>query len=463
MIFLLNSNLIGKNCMDIHIVGAGLAGSSLAYFLAEQKIAITLYEMRPQHMTEAHLTGDAAELVCSNSFKSLSPDSATGLLKQELKSLNSLILKAADYAQIPAGSALAVDRLKFSQYIEQAITQHPYVHYIKNHEIHGPFKHGITVIATGPLTSPKLTQWLQSVTDKDLYFYDAIAPIISANSINMEEAFFANRYDHGEEVSYLNCPLTQAEYESFVDDLKSAKTVPSKYFEQEIYYQGCMPIEAIAEQSQNALRYGPMKPVGLKSKHGRPYAVIQLRPENSGKTAYNMVGFQTKMTYGEQTRVLKKIPALANANFLRHGSIHRNTFICSPKLLRGDLSLSHNPNIFFAGQITGVEGYLESTASGILTGIAILSRLKQKPFIPPPPQSAMGALYGHLKQSDENRFQPSGIHFGLWNALHFEKPKPEWPKESKNNFNLWFTECGRKAPGFRHGDIRPRPSARINS
>lgn len=406
---------------QVHIVGAGLAGSEAAYFLAENGVPVILHEMRPSLMTPAHHTDQCAELVCSNSLKSKSPQSAPGMLKAEMNQLGSLILRAASLSSVPGGEALAVNRDEFAQYITRAIRSHSNITVV-GEEIQKPLA-GITLFATGPLTSDALSAWLAQATGtQDLYFYDAIAPIVDASSIDHEKAFLANRYDKGEEVAYLNCPMNEEEYSAFIDALMAAEKVPPQAFEKEKFFQGCQPIEAIAETGRESLRFGPMKPVGLTDPRTgkRPHAVVQLRPENQAKTAYNLVGFQTKLKYPAQSKVFRMIPALKNVEFLRLGSIHRNTYVCGPRVLRSDLSLKGHPNVYLAGQITGVEGYLESAACGLLSALFILQRVKKQAHLAPPANTALGALLRHITGSDPDHYGPSNIHFGLFDPNYFE-------------------------------------------
>lgn len=406
----------------VHIVGAGLAGSEAAYFLAERDIQVILHEMRPELMTEAHKTDRCAELVCSNSFKSKSPTSAPGMLKAEMSRMQSLILRMAGGAQVPAGEAMGVDRDLFSEAVTRALRSHPNITLMKG-EVSEPPADAVTLLATGPLTSDRLCEWIARATgQEDLYFYDAIAPIIDASSVDMDRAFLANRYDKGEEEAYLNCPMSEDEYGAFIDALTLAEKVPPKAFEKEKFFQGCQPIEAIAATGRDTLRFGPMKPVGLEDPRTgrRPHAVVQLRPENKSRTAFNLVGFQTKLKYGEQGKVFRLIPALAKAEFLRLGSIHRNTYVCGPKVLRSDLSLRGNPKIYLAGQITGVEGYLESAACGLLAAVFIEQRLKNLPHLAPPANTALGALLRHIIAGDEKNYQPNNANFSLFDPTLFD-------------------------------------------
>jgi methylenetetrahydrofolate--tRNA-(uracil-5-)-methyltransferase len=423
---------------NIHIVGSGLAGSEAAFYLAEKGHKILLHEMRPGKMTEAHKTEQSAELVCSNSLKSKAPQSAPGMMKAEMTKLGSLILRAAEKSQVPGGEALAVDRDVFAGAITEALRGHKNIMFVPG-EVTGPFSDGITLFATGPLTSEGLSQWLAHATGAhDLYFYDAIAPIIDAATIDMTSAFIANRYDKGDEEAYLNCPMSEEEYNLFIDALLAAEKVPPKNFEKEVFFQGCQPIEAIAATGRESLRFGPMKPVGLNDPvTGKRYhAVVQLRPENRAKTAYNLVGFQTKLKYGEQGRVLRLIPALKNAEFLRMGSIHRNTYVCGPKALRPDLSLKGYPSVYLAGQITGVEGYLESAACGLLSAIFIDQRLARKPHLAPPANTALGALLRHITGSDPKNYQPANINFSLFDPGLFEHMAGLKRDESRKNMAI---------------------------
>ena len=437
----------------VHIIGAGLAGSEAAYYLAEKGIPVILHEMRPKKLTPAHHGGLCAELVCSNSLKSKSPVSAPGMMKAEMKIIGSLILDTAEQFSVPAGEALAVDRDLFSGFITEKIKNHPLIEFI-GEEVERPFggKDEITLICTGPLTSDALTEWIMQEAGSDgCYFYDAIAPIMETTSIDMSAAFIANRYDKGGEEAYINCPMTQEEYYSFIEALLAGDMVPPKNFEKEKFFQGCQPIEAIAKTGKDSLRFGPMKPVGLTDPRTdrRPYANVQLRPENRAKTSYNIVGFQTRLKYGSQQKVLRMIPALKNAEFLRMGSIHRNTYVCGPKVLRPDLSLKNHPQIYFAGQITGVEGYLESAACGMLAAIFIEQRILRLPHLAPPSNTALGALLSHVTASEIKNYQPNNIQFSLFDPKYFENTegldreqvREAMSKQAPIYFRNWMKEC----------------------
>lgn len=437
----------------IHIIGSGLAGSEAAYFLAERGLKVTIHEMRPIKQTPAHHTDQCAELVCSNSLKSKNPISAPGMMKAEMRMVGSLILDVAEITQVPAGESLSVDRDKFATLITEKLRSHPNISFI-NEEVEKPFEgeNEITLIATGPLTSDKLAGWLGKATgDDDLYFYDAIAPIIDATTIDMEAAFIANRYDKGGEEAYINCPMNEEEYKAFIQALTEGDIVPSKNFEKEKFFQGCQPIEQIAAGGKDSLRFGPMKPVGLTDPRTgrRPWAAVQLRAENRSKTAYNIVGFQTRMKYGSQQKVLRLIPALKNVEFLRMGSMHRNTYVCGPKVLRPDLSLKNHPRVYLAGQITGVEGYLESAGSGMLAASFIAQRANGMPHSAPPTNTALGALLSHVTASEIKNFQPNNIQFALFDPKFFESTdgldkgalREAMAKQAPIYFKNWMKEC----------------------
>ncbi len=402
--------------MNAHltIIGAGLAGSEAAWQAAEAGVSVVLYEMRPQRPTPVHKTGNCAELVCSNSMGSNQDSSAPFLLKQELRNLDSLVIRSADKNSVPAGKALAVDRDLFSEEITRTLEQHPNIT-LKHEEVAEIPMEGPVIIATGPLTSPVFSEKLSQLLGQDyLYFYDALSPIIDAQSIDTDKTFFASRYDKGDG-DYLNCGMSREQYERFIDELLKAEKVALKEFEKPIYFEGCMPIEVLADRGPQTLAFGPLKPVGLNhpETNERFHAVVQLRKENKEGTAYNLVGFQTKLTYPEQRRIFKMIPGLENAEFFRLGAIHRNTFINAPQLLSGDLSLSSHPNIFFAGQIVGVEGYVESSAMGLVASLSAMCRLKGTAFSPPPAETAIGTLLQYVTGKEGN-YQPMNINFGLF-------------------------------------------------
>ena len=412
-----------KTTNSVNIIGGGLAGSEAAWLLANFGIPVTVHEMRPKKMTEVHKTENFSELVCSNSFRSDDyENNAVGLLHQELRILNSLIMDCADKTKIPAGGALAVDRDKFSSMISSKISNHNLISInreeIKN--LNSLNNSDPILIATGPLTSESLANSIISNTgENSLAFFDAIAPIVYFESIDMSKAWFQSRYDKGDGKDYINCPLSKEEYFIFVSELLKSKKIDFKKWEKETpYFEGCMPIEVMAERGIETLRHGPLKPFGLTNEHdpsNKPYAVIQLRQDNTLGTLWNIVGFQTKMTYEEQKRVFKTIPGLGNAKFARLGGLHRNTFINSPSLLNNDLSLKSSPNIYFAGQITGVEGYVESSAIGLLAGLFISLLIKNKEIIFPPNESALGSLLNHVtNNANRDTFQPMNINFGLF-------------------------------------------------
>jgi methylenetetrahydrofolate--tRNA-(uracil-5-)-methyltransferase len=406
---------------QVIIIGGGLAGCECAWQLAERGITVRLHEMKPYRRTPAQTTDGLAELVCSNSFRSDNPLNAVGLLHEELRGLGSILLRLADQNRVPAGDALAVDRDLFSAAVEQHIRQHPRIEVVAGEVLQLPLAEGVpVVVATGPLTTDALATQLQGLTGERLAFYDAIAPIISADSIDMEQVFAASRWGKGDGADYLNCPMDKPQYLAFVQALIDAEKLPLQDFEKGVaYFPGCQPVEVIAESGPKSLRFGPMKPTGLDDpRTGRwAYAVVQLRTENQHKTAYNLVGFQTKMRQGEQRRVLGMIPGLQNAEFLRYGSVHRNTFLDSPRLLDPAMSLQSLPQLRFAGQVTGVEGYVESTASGLWVGLRLAADLLGQDLPPPPPTSSLGAMLHHVVDLTVPQFQPSNIHFGLFPPL----------------------------------------------
>ena len=403
---------------DIVIIGGGLAGSEAAWQAANRGAKVTLYEMRPKEMTPAHKTGGLAELVCSNSLGSADLLNAPGILKEEMRRLNSLIIRVADEVRVPAGSALAVDREQFSSKITQALESHPNVR-ILHEEITEIPTDCLCIVATGPLTSNTLSQAIGQLTHSThLYFYDAISPIVDADSINMDVAFLASRYGKGGD-DYLNCPMDEPTYNAFYDALLAAEKIQPKEFEKTAYFEGCIPIEVMAERGRQTMQFGPLKPVGLENpKTGaRPYAVVQLRTENAHRSCYNLVGFQTKLTYGEQKRVFRMIPGLEQAEFLRYGSLHRNTFINSPQLLRDTLQFKARGTLFFAGQLVGVEGYTDSAAMGGLAGINAARGLAGLSLVTPPSTTAHGCLVSYITSTDPRHFQPMNTNFGLFPPL----------------------------------------------
>ena len=403
---------------DVVIIGGGLAGSEAAWQAANHGAKVTLYEMRPKESTQAHKTGYLAELVCSNSLGSTDILNAPGILKEEMRLLNSLVIRVADEVRVPAGSALAVDRDQFSQKITQALESHPNVRILRE-EIKEIPTDCLCILATGPLTSDALASAIRELTHtKHLYFFDAISPIIDADSIDMDKVFRASRYDKGT-ADYLNCPMDEATYGAFYDAMVKAEKVQPKDFEKVPYFEGCIPIEVMAERGKQTMLFGPLKPVGLEDPRTgkRPHAVVQLRPENVHGTCYNMVGFQTKLTYPEQRRVFRMIPGLENAEFLRLGSLHRNTFINSPQLLRDTLQLKVRGTAFFAGQLVGVEGYTESAAMGGLAGINAAMGLAGLSLVTPPPTTAHGSLLTYITTTDPRHFQPINTNFGLFPPL----------------------------------------------
>ena len=410
----------------IHIVGGGMAGCEAAWAVANLGVPVILHEMRPVRGTDAHQTDGLAELVCSNSFRSDDDETnAVGLLHWEMRALGSIMMEAAVGAQVPAGGALAVDREIFSTAVTARLQAHPLITIERGEVTEPPADWDSVIVATGPLTSDALAKWIGARTGEDsLAFFDAIAPIVHAESVDMTKAWFQSRYDKGEtedeRTAYLNCPMTRPEYESFIDALLAAETTAFKEWEGTPYFEGCLPIEVMAERGRETLRWGPLKPVGLTNPHSpeKPHAVVQLRRENRLGTLYNLVGFQTKMKYGEQARVLGLIPGLQDARFARLGGIHRNTFLNSPRLLDPQMRLKSNPRLRFAGQVTGVEGYVESGAMGILAGrFAALERLGGRASAPPP-DTALGALLGHITGGAEaETFQPMNVNFGLFPPL----------------------------------------------
>jgi methylenetetrahydrofolate--tRNA-(uracil-5-)-methyltransferase len=398
----------------ITVIGGGLAGTEAAYQIARRGVPVRLHEMRPQQPTPAHHTDLLGELVCSNSLKADTLTSAHGLLKAEMRLLESLVLQAADACRVPAGSALAVDREQFARYLTEAISRQPNITLIRAEMTELP-PASVTIIATGPLTSAALTAQIQrQVGSEQLYFYDALSPIVAADSIDYSQTFFASRYDVGDGDDYLNCPLDRSLYERFCTALVAAECIQPHDFEKEIFFEGCLPIEEMARRGPQTLAFGPLKPVGLPHMdRPAPYAVVQLRLEDRMRSAYNLVGFQTRLKYGEQRRIFRMLPGLQGAEFLRFGSVHRNTYINAPRLLHPTLQTRRRPTLFFAGQITGVEGYVESAATGLLAGMNAVALCRHLPLHVPPPTTAHGALVRYIAMTNAEHFQPMNINFGL--------------------------------------------------
>ncbi|MES5956290.1 FADH(2)-oxidizing methylenetetrahydrofolate--tRNA-(uracil(54)-C(5))-methyltransferase TrmFO [Bacillus fungorum] len=401
----------------VNVIGAGLAGSEAAYQIAKRGVQVRLYEMRPVRQTPAHHTDKFAELVCSNSLRANTLTNAVGVIKEEMRLMDSVIIRAADECSVPAGGALAVDRHEFAAKVTEYVKNHPNVT-VMNEEI-TEIPEGPTVIATGPLTSPDLAAQLKELTGEDyFYFYDAAAPIVEKDSIDMNKVYLKSRYDKGE-AAYLNCPMTEEEFDRFYEALIAAETVPLKEFEKEIFFEGCMPVEVMASRGRQTLVFGPMKPVGLEDpKTGKtPYAVVQLRQDDAAGTLYNIVGFQTHLKWGPQKEVLQLIPGLENAEIVRYGVMHRNTFINSPNLLRPTYQYKQRDDLFFAGQMTGVEGYVESAASGLLAGINAARLVKGEEPVVLPPVTAMGSMANYITATNAKNFQPMNANFGLFAPL----------------------------------------------
>jgi methylenetetrahydrofolate--tRNA-(uracil-5-)-methyltransferase len=400
------------------VVGAGLAGSEAAWQLAERGVRVRLHEMKPARFSPAHTSAELAELVCSNSLRAAATSNAVGLLKEEMRRLGSLVMRAADATAVPAGRALAVDRIEFSRFVTAELESHPRVELVREELSALPAAEWV-VLATGPLTSPPLAAALQAlVGEESLYFYDAISPIVYADSVDTRVAFRASRWEEGEG-DYWNLPLDRAQYEAFVGALREAESMPLHPFEARLYFEGCLPIEELARRGLDTLRYGPMKPAGLTDpRTGRwPHAVVQLRQEDKRGVALNLVGFQTKLRVGEQQRILRALPGLGEAVFARYGSVHRNTFVNAPRVLAPDLALRARPGLFLAGQIAGVEGYVESAALGWLAGVNAAFRAAGRTPPEPEPCTAHGALLHHLREAPARDFQPSNVNFGLFPPL----------------------------------------------
>lgn len=410
----------------INVIGAGLAGSEAAYQIAKRGVPVKLYEMRGVKSTPQHKTDKFAELVCSNSLRGDSLTNAVGLLKEEMRRLDSIIMRAAESTRVPAGGALAVDRDGFSQRVTDDVMNHPLVEVIRDEITEIP-EDAVTVIATGPLTSDALAEKIHALNGGDgFYFYDAAAPIVDKNSIDMEKVYLKSRYDKGQ-AAYLNCPVTKEEFMAFYDALTRAEEAPLNSFEKEKYFEGCMPIEVMAKRGIKTMLYGPMKPVGLEypddykgprdGDYKTPYAVVQLRQDNAAGSLYNIVGFQTHLKWGEQKRVFQMIPGLEKAEFVRYGVMHRNSYMDSPNLLEPTFATRKNPNLFFAGQMTGVEGYVESAASGLVAGINAVRRLQEEEGVVFPQTTAIGALPHYITHTDSKHFQPMNINFGIIKEL----------------------------------------------
>ena len=413
------------------VIGGGLAGCECAYQLLKRGHRVELYEMRPDKQTAVHKTGLLAELVCSNSLKSRDINTAQGLLKNELSQLDSLILRVAERTSVPAGGALAVDRKEFSHEVERALSEYNELKVIRKEITEIPDNDGYTVVATGPLTEGKLAESIKTLTgNNELYFYDAVAPVITAESVDKEKSFFAGRYGKGGD-DYLNCPMNEEEYTAFQEELKNAETVILKDFEKHEVFNACMPIELMAKRGKDCMRFGPLRPVGIKDPETgkRPYAVVQLRKEDNYNSMYNIVGFQTNLKFGEQERVFRMIPALADAEFVRYGVLHRNTFLNAPKTLNADFSYINNEKIYFAGQISGVEGYLESTMSGLMSAINIDRELRGKDKVIPSEYTAVGSLMRYIALPNVN-FQPMHVSYSLMPELE-EKIKDKKLKKEK--------------------------------
>ncbi|GIN75892.1 tRNA:m(5)U-54 MTase gid [Bacillus paralicheniformis] len=401
----------------VNVIGAGLAGSEAAWQLAKRGINVRLYEMRPVKQTPAHHTDKFAELVCSNSLRANALTNAVGVLKEEMRVLDSAIIAAADECSVPAGGALAVDRHEFAANVTEKVKNHPNVA-VLNEEV-TEIPEGPTIIATGPLTSEALSAKLRELTGEDyLYFYDAAAPIVEKDSLDMDKVYLKSRYDKGE-AAYLNCPMTEEEFDRFYDALVSAETVPLKEFEKEIFFEGCMPIEVMAKRGKKTMLFGPMKPVGLEDpKTGkRPYAVVQLRQDDAAGTLYNIVGFQTHLKWGDQKEVLRLIPGLEQAEIVRYGVMHRNTFINSPSLLKATYQFKKRDDLFFAGQMTGVEGYVESAASGLVAGINAARLIQGKEPVTFSNETAIGSMAHYITETNKKNFQPMNANFGLFKEL----------------------------------------------
>ena len=428
----------------VTVVGAGLAGCEAAYQLAKRGFKVKLYEMRPKKYTSAHKTGGFAELICSNSLRAASIENAVGLLKEEMRRIGSIIMEAADQTKVEAGGALAVDRDLFSDYITNKIKSMENIEII-NEEVTS-IPEGPCIIASGPLTSDSLHLEIQKMVGEHLYFYDAVAPIVTYESIDMDKVFLASRYNKGE-ASYLNCPMTKEEFDKFYQYLITAETVMPKEFEMKVF-EGCMPIEDMAKRGMQTLLFGPMKPVGLDDpKTGRwPYAVVQLRQDNATKTLYNLVGFQTHLKFGAQKELLKLIPGLENAEIVRYGVMHRNTYINSPKLLNTGYQVRNRHDLFFAGQMTGVEGYVESASSGMIAGINMARFLENKPLLNLNYKTSIGSLASYVANPSVTSFVPMNANFGIFESFETRTPKKSrkamYAERALEELNILLKEIG---------------------
>ena len=454
----------------IRIIGGGLAGSEAAWQCARRGGPVQLFEMRPVRSTPAHQTANFAELVCSNSLKSDSENTAPWLLKEEMHRAGSLLLEIARQTAVPAGHALAVDREQFAESVTAAIEREPLIEIVREEVTSIDEGGAITVIATGPLTSDALTREILRLSgNEQLYFYDSISPIVEADSIDMSRCYMAARYDKGT-ADYINCPMTREEYDRFLDALLEAHAVDAKDWENLNYFESCLPIEEIARRGRDTLRFGPMKPVGLRNPHTghMPYAVVQLRQENLRADSYNLVGFQNHLKYGDQARVLRLIPGLENAKFLRYGQIHRNTYINGPALLSETLQMKQHPNVIFAGQISGVEGYVESIATGLLAGMHAAALASDAEPIPPPRATAFGALVNYICHAEAKHFQPANITFDLLQPLDEETRRRVRDKKQRHamvcekalaELDAWLARNYAVSAGLQQDDLGPSASA----
>lgn len=424
----------------VRVIGAGLAGCEATWQLVKRGVPVILVDMKPHKKTAAHSSPDFAELVCSNSLRSNQLSNAVGVLKEELRRLESLIIEVADLTQVPAGSALAVDRTLFSNEITQRIKSHPLVSFVSE-EVVDLDPDEKTIIATGPLTSDALAQTIQQrFNQESLYFYDAAAPIVEKDSIDFSKAYYKSRYDKGDSSDYINCPMTKDEFDAFYSELIKAETVHLHEFEKEIFFEGCMPFEEMARRGQQTLLFGPMKPVGLELEKGkRPYAVVQLRQDNAAASLYNIVGFQTHLTWPEQTRILRMIPGLEKASFVRYGVMHRNTYLKSPLILNEHYQAKAYPNWYFAGQMTGVEGYVESTASGCVAGIQMAHSILGKEPVQFSDECVIGSMAHYISKADPETFQPMNANFGILN-VHVDGKKND-RKERMAQHALNVIDC----------------------